>query len=154
MIEAIGITQRHHTFPPPIREEGGSLFPPEEVDKQIIIGAEVTQQAIKANDWKETDIDVLVITSSLLPCPDFPERIAERAGLTGKTLIKRYFLACNGAVGALHDALRYGWGQVVITAVEGLSTAVDFNDLASVAIFGNGAASMAFSTQNKIHSFI
>lgn len=148
MIENTGITQRHHTLPPLAREKGDPLFPREEIDKQIRIGAELTCQALQANGWEKADL--LVVTTSFPPCSDFPEQIAVQANLAGIPT-KYYYLACNGAVAAWHDILRdekWKEAQVVITAVEGLSIGVDFEkDLTSAAIFGNGAASLAFSPQ-------
>jgi 3-oxoacyl-[acyl-carrier-protein] synthase III len=144
MIEGTGIIQRHHTLPPVLRQEGDPLIPPEEADRQVGIAASLTRTALQANGWDGADL--LIVTSSIPPSDDFPAAVAEASGLS-QTTPRYYLLACNGAVGALQDILRDGNlrdARVVITAIEGLSLGVDFTDPAPAAIFGNGAASMAF----------
>ncbi|MGQ9584142.1 MAG: 3-oxoacyl-[acyl-carrier-protein] synthase III C-terminal domain-containing protein [Anaerolineae bacterium] len=144
LIEATLITQRHYIYPFPVRAEGDPLFPPEEVERELTIGAALIRLALAANGWQ--DADLLIATSSLPPCDDFPQRLAERAGLASRPT-KRYYLACNGAVAALLDILQddsLREARVVIASVEGLSVSSDGTDVAALAIFGNGAAAIAF----------
>jgi 3-oxoacyl-[acyl-carrier-protein] synthase III len=143
-IEATGITQRHHLYPHPERNPGDAPVPPNEAANQVELGAYLTRQALRANGWDGADL--LIATSSILPKAHFAEAIAEAAALSGAQ-VKHYFLACNGAVGALFDLLHDASmrdSRVVITAVEGLSVGVKYSTPATAAIFGNGAASMAF----------
>jgi len=67
-------------------------------------------------------------------------------------------MACNGVGAALLDALKTEGlknGRVVITAVEGLSTGLNFEsqklkDIMANSIFGNGCSSLAFSPGKSI----
>lgn len=159
MIKASRINVRHHTLLPELREREDSLVAEDHVE----IGARLTRESLRANGWEKADL--LVVAVSTPPCDDFEKKIAERAGLTNAET-RLYCLACNGAIAALHDILRDDElkdSRVVITAVEELSRGVNFEELsrrvesgeevdidmaACAAIFGNGAASLAFSPKN------
>lgn len=148
MIKGTGITKRHHTWPPRSRKRHSSLIN----EEQVTVGAKVTREALAANGWDK--VDLLIVTASAPLSDDFAEQIAERAGLANAET-KLYCLACDGAIAALHDVLRTDElkeSRVGITAVEGLSSGVNFNpgevDITCAAIFSNGAASFAFSPKN------
>lgn len=150
MIEGTGITIRHHTLPPRSKEKDGSII----AEEQIEVGAKLTREALAVNGWGKADL--LIVAVSAPPCDDFVEQIAERAGLAD-VKATLYCLACNGAIAALHDVLRADElknSRAVITAVEGLSAGINLNqgevDIAGATIFGNGAASLAFSPEKSI----
>ena len=144
MIKGTGITKRHHTWPPRSRKEHSSLIN----EEQVVVGARVTREALAANGWDK--VDLLIVTASAPLSDDFAEQIADRAGLADVET-RLYCLACDGAIAALHDVLRtLRDGRVAITAVEGLSSGVEFNpvDITCATIFCNGAASLVFSPKN------
>lgn len=144
MIETTLITWRYHDLPHRLRKKGEPLFSLEEKEKLINIGAQLTRLALWKNGWQ--DAELLIVTASIPPCSNFPEEIAQRANL-GKIPTRCCYLACNGVPAALLDVLQdkdLRETRVVITAVEGLSPFIDFKDPASVAIFGNLGAAMAF----------
>jgi len=148
MIKGTGITKRHHTWPPRSRKEHSSLIN----EEQVAVGARVTREALAANGWDK--VDLLIVTASAPLSDDFAKQIADRAGLADVET-RLYCLACDGAIAALHDILRTDElkeTRVVITAVEGLSSGVNFNpgevDITCATIFSNGASSLAFSPKN------
>jgi 3-oxoacyl-[acyl-carrier-protein] synthase III len=151
-IAATGISVRHHILLPELWERKDE----EIAEEQIGIGAAITRRALRANGWDK--VDLLIVSSSAPPCEDFAEQIAERAGLANAE-IRFYCLACNGAVAGLHDILQFARLKLIpknirvaITPVEALSYGVNLKereiDVLAAAIFGNYAASLAFTPES------
>lgn len=153
MIDNAGIIRRHHYWPPLSRIKDASYLS----EKEIAVGAAVTEEALVFNDWKDKRVDLFIAVASAPLSDHFAEKIAERAGLKAE-VSKLYCMFCNGASAALHDILRTeGVERAVITVVEGLSPGVKLQkdekgevDIAAATIFGSGASSLAFSPGKSI----
>lgn len=158
LVKGTGITTRH------ISEGDKTIFEiREQVAQEMIdIGAELTQRAVQMNGWDPKEVDFFYVTSSVPPDEislNDPENwvriMARKLGIPESAEKKLFYLACGGSGAAFLEALKrpeLADQKVVITSVEALSYGVRYHptttdELAAAAIFGNGAASFAFTPE-------
>ncbi len=146
-LDELGFLHRHHV---PV------LSPDEQVALEVEVGAQFLRQASLANGWQPGEVDAVLVGSSSPVCPDYTERICEKAGIALNALKVSIHKACDGSVGGLNLALNprlpfmpRGAGsladrllgkKVLVGGIEGLSRLLQSSrDKNAWQLFGNGA---------------
>ncbi len=141
-----GFFYRHHV---------PALRPAEHEQLEIEVGARFLTEASHAAGWEPGEVDAVLIGMTTPVVPDYLERIADRAGIPGKSLKVSVHKACDGSVAALNLALNpmlpasrlhphlaeeLQGKKVLVGGIEGLSRVMhDTHDAQALQLFGNGA---------------
>jgi 3-oxoacyl-[acyl-carrier-protein] synthase III len=141
----LGFISRHRT--PELTDE-------EHVELELEVGSRMLQKAAAANGWKPSEVDGVLVGSSIPIVSDYVERISKRAGIGDEALKVSVHKACDGSVGSLHLALNpelaapgtlniaealYG-KKVLVGGIEGLTRGLRHShDKNAIQLFGNGA---------------
>ena len=141
----LGFISRHRT--PELTDE-------EHVEVELEVGSRLLQKAAAANGWKPSEVDGVLIGSSIPIVTDYVDRISKRAGIGDEALKVSVHKACDGSVGSLHLALNPELGapgtvniaealygkKVLVGGIEGLTRGLRHSrDRNALQLFGNGA---------------
>lgn len=149
-LDELGFLYRHHV---PVLPEA------DQVALEVEVGAQFLRQAALANGWEPDEVEAVLIGTSSPVCPDYTERICDRAGIRPDALKVSLHKACDGSVGGLHLALNPhlslpGLGslasrllgkQVLVGGIEGLSRFLQgTRDKNAWQLFGSAAGVIGF----------
>jgi 3-oxoacyl-[acyl-carrier-protein] synthase III len=141
----LGFTSRLRT--PELSDE-------DHVELEVEVGSRLLKKAASANGWSPSQVDGVLIGTSIPIIGDYLERIARRAGIREDALKVSVHKACDGSVGGLHLALnpelaepgkiniaeRLFGKKVLVGGVEGLTRGLRHShDKNAIQLFGNGA---------------
>jgi 3-oxoacyl-[acyl-carrier-protein] synthase III len=147
-LSELGFLNRHHL---PL-----NLTPEEHTRLEIEIGTRFLSEAIKACNWKPSEVDAVLIGMSAPVAEDYLNRITRAAGVPEGALKVAIHKACDGSTSSLHLALNpelpenrqlsqniaeslYG-KKVLVGGIEGLSRfIVSSHDPIALQMFGNAA---------------
>jgi 3-oxoacyl-[acyl-carrier-protein] synthase III len=143
----LGFVHRHHL---------ADLSLDEHIELEIEVGARFLKAAAQACNWETSEVDAIFIGLTGPAIPDYSERIAEKAGISGNALKVSVHKACDSSVGGLQLALNPNekvsglldqslaamllGKKVLVGGIEGLSRVLlGTKDKNALQLFGNGA---------------
>lgn len=148
-LSELGFLNRHHT---PL-----NLTPEEHTQLEVEVGTRFLTEAIKACNWKPSEVEAVMIGMSAPVSEDYLNRITRAAGIPDSALKVATHKACDGSTSSLHLALNpdlpeniqlqdkniaqslYG-KKVLVGGIEGLSRFVgSSHDSNALQLFGNAA---------------
>jgi 3-oxoacyl-[acyl-carrier-protein] synthase III len=148
-LSELGFRNRHHT---PL-----NLTTEEHTRLEVQIGTKFLTEAIKACNWKPSEVDAVLIGMSAPVTEDYLNQITKAAGIPEGALKVAIHKACDGSTSSLHLALNpdlpenqqldgkniaqslYG-KKVLVGGIEGLSRFVgSSHDANALQLFGNAA---------------
>lgn len=148
-LSELGFLNRHHT---PL-----NLTPEEHTQLEVEVGTRFLTEAMKACNWKPSEVDAVLIGMSAPVSEDYLNRITKAAGIPDSALKVATHKACDGSTSSLHLALNpdlpenmqlkdqniaqalYG-KKVLVGGIEGLSRFVgSSHDSNALQLFGNAA---------------
>jgi 3-oxoacyl-[acyl-carrier-protein] synthase III len=147
-LSELGFRNRHHV---PL-----NLTETEHIQLEVEVGAKFLREAIKACNWKPSEVDAVLIGMSAPLSPDYLNQITKAAGIPEAALKVATHKACDGSTSSLHLALNpelpenlqltqniatslYG-KKVLVGGIEGLSRFVgSSHDANALQLFGNAA---------------
>jgi len=148
-LSELGFRNRHHT---PL-----NLTPEEHNRLEVEMGARFLTDAIKACNWKPSEVEAVLIGMSAPIADDYLNQITRAAGIPEGALKVAIHKACDGSTSSLHLALNpdlpenkqlngkniaqslYG-KKVLVGGIEGLSRFVgSSHDANALQLFGNAA---------------
>ncbi|MDO5090168.1 MAG: 3-oxoacyl-[acyl-carrier-protein] synthase III C-terminal domain-containing protein [Cardiobacteriaceae bacterium] len=125
------------------------VLPPEM--SQARFAADAVEDALAAGGLAAADIDLLIATAAVpqqaIPCT--AAFIAAELGLAPGTPAFDVNASCLGFVVALHNALHLldRYGTIAVVAADIASRGVDWRDVHTASIFGDGAAAVILSRE-------
>ena len=148
-LSELGFINRHHT---PL-----NLTTEQHTELEVDVGTRFLIQAIKACNWKPSEVDAVLIGMSAPVSEDYLNRITKAAGIPASASKVATHKACDGSTSSLHLALNpdlpenmqlkdmniaqslYG-KKVLVGGIEGLSRFVgSSHDANALQLFGNAA---------------
>jgi 3-oxoacyl-[acyl-carrier-protein] synthase III len=144
-LKELGFTSRHHL---------PDLTDAEHEELEFQVGARILTEAAKANGWKPSEVDAVLIGMSAPVTTNYVSEIARRAGIRESALKVSVHKACDGSVGSLNLALNPNLGRkgqmniaeellgkkVLLGGIEGLSRfTIHSKDKNALQLFGNAA---------------
>ena len=147
-LSELGFRNRHHV---PL-----NLTHEEHTQLEVEVGTRFLREAIKACNWKPSEVDAVLIGMSAPVTEDYLNRITQAAGIPASALKVATHKACDGSTSSLHLALNpelpenkqldqniakslYG-KKVLVGGIEGLSRfIVSSHDANALQLFGNAA---------------
>jgi len=147
-LSELGFLSRHHLPLNLTREEHTRL--------EVEVGTRFLKEAIKACNWKPSEVEAVLIGMSAPVSEDYLNRISQAAGIPDSALKVAIHKACDGSTSSLHLALNpdlpenkqldqniadslYG-KKVLVGGIEGLSRfIVSSHDPIALQMFGNAA---------------
>jgi 3-oxoacyl-[acyl-carrier-protein] synthase III len=147
-LSELGFRNRHHV---PL-----NLTRDQHADLEVEVGARFLSEAIKACNWKPSEVEGVLIGMSAPISEDYLNRITKAAGIPDSSLKVSTHKACDGSTSCLHLALNpelpenlqldrniaeslYG-KKVLVGGIEGLSRFVgSSHDANALQLFGNAA---------------
>jgi 3-oxoacyl-[acyl-carrier-protein] synthase III len=147
-LSELGFRNRHHV---PL-----DLTPEEHTKLEVEIGTRFLTEAIKACNWKPSEVEAVLIGMSAPVSEDYLDQITKAAGIPESALKVAIHKACDGSTSSLHLALNpdlpentqldhniadslYG-KKVLVGGIEGLSRFVGTShDANALQLFGNAA---------------
>lgn len=148
-LSELGFLNRHHT---PL-----NLTLEEHTQLEVEVGTRFLTEAMKACNWKPTEVDAVLIGMSAPVSEGYLDRITKAAGIPDGALKVAVHKACDGSTSSLHLALNpdlpeniqlkdqniaeslYG-KKVLVGGIEGLSRFVgSSHDSNALQLFGNAA---------------
>jgi 3-oxoacyl-[acyl-carrier-protein] synthase III len=148
-LSELGFLNRHHT---PL-----NLTPEEHTQLEVEVGTRFLTEAMKACNWKPSEVEAVLIGMSAPVSEDYLNRITKAAGIADSALKVATHKACDGSTSSLHLALNpdlpeniqlkdqniaqslYG-KKVLVGGIEGLSRFVgSSHDSNALQLFGNAA---------------
>jgi 3-oxoacyl-[acyl-carrier-protein] synthase III len=144
-LKELGFTSRHHL---------PDLTDAEHEELEFQVGARILTEAAKANGWKPSEVDAVLIGMSAPVTTNYVSEIARRAGIRESALKVSVHKACDGSVGSLNLALNPRLGRkgqmniaeellgkkVLLGGIEGLSRfTIHSKDKNALQLFGNAA---------------
>ncbi len=147
-LSELGFLNRHHLPLNLSREEHKQL--------EIEVGTRILTEAIKACDWRPSEVEGVLIGMSAPVSEDYLNCITERAGISEGALKVAIHKACDGSTSSLHLALNpelpenkqldhniaesmFG-KKVLVGGIEGLSRFISSShDANALQLFGNAA---------------
>ena len=147
-LSELGFLNRHHVPLDLTREQHHDL--------EVEIGTRFLTEAIKACNWKPSEVEAVLIGMSAPISEDYLNKIARGAGIPEGALKVSIHKACDGSTSSLHLALNpdlpenkqldqniaeslYG-KKVLVGGIEGLSRfIVSSHDANALQLFGNAA---------------
>lgn len=145
-LSELGFINRHHL---PL-----NLTPEEHTRLEVEIGTRFLSQAIKACNWKASEVEAVLIGMSAPVSEDYLDQITRAAGIPASALKVATHKACDGSTSSLHLALNpdlpenkqlhnniaeslYG-KKVLVGGIEGLSRFISSShDANALQLFGN-----------------
>src|SRR3990172_13399690 len=143
----LGFVHRHHL---------PSLSEKEYIELEVRVGARFLCEAARACGWEPSEVQGVVVGTTLPVIDDYTERIAMEAGIPDSALKVSVHKACDGSVAGLNLTLNpnlpaneqltqnlaekfYG-KKVLVGGIEGLSRLTKLSrDKNALQLFGNGA---------------
>jgi 3-oxoacyl-[acyl-carrier-protein] synthase III len=147
-LSELGFINRHHVPIDLTREEHTQL--------ELEVGTRLLNQAIKACNWRPSEVDAVLIGMSAPVSEDYLDQITAAAGIPSGALKVAIHKACDGSTSSLHLALNpdlpenkqldqniaeslYG-KKVLVGGIEGLSRFLTSSrDTNALQLFGNAA---------------
>lgn len=147
-LSELGFLNRHHLPLDLTREEHARL--------EIEIGTRFLSEAIRACNWRPSEVEAVLIGMSAPISEDYLNQITEAAGIPASALKVAIHKACDGSTSSLHLALNpelpenrqldrniaeslYG-KKVLVGGIEGLSRfIISSHDANALQLFGNAA---------------
>lgn len=148
-LSELGFLNRHHT---PL-----NLTPEEHTQLEVEVGTRFLTEAMKACNWKPSEVEAVLIGMSAPVSEGYLDRITKAAGIPDGALKVAVHKACDGSTSSLHLALNpdlpenmqlkdqniaqslYG-KKVLVGGIEGLSRFVgSSHDSNALQLFGNAA---------------
>jgi 3-oxoacyl-[acyl-carrier-protein] synthase III len=144
-LDNLGFVNRHRT--PELTDE-------EDVELELEVGRRLLQKAAAANGWAPSEVEGVLLGTSIPIVDDYLERVSKRAGIPEEALKVTVHKACDSSVGGLHLALNPELGEpgkvniaerlfgkkVLVGGVEGLTRGLRHShDKNAIQLFGNGA---------------
>ena len=144
-LSELGFVSRHHIQ---------DLTEAEHLEAELEVGSRLLRQAARANGWKPSEVDGVLLGMSGPVSLDYVEEISRRAGIRPEALTVSVHKACDGSMGALNLALNPELGltgeinlaeelagkKLLVGGIEGLSRFTSrAKDKNALQLFGNGA---------------
>ena len=147
-LSELGFRSRHHV---PL-----NLTHEEHIQVELEVGTKFLSEAIKACNWRPTEVEAVLIGMSAPLSEDYLNQITKAAGIPESALKVAIHKACDGSTSSLHLALNpdlpenlqldqniaeslYG-KKVLVGGIEGLSRFVgSSHDANALQLFGNAA---------------
>jgi len=146
-LSELGFVHRHHL--PNLSEE-------EDIEVEVKVGARFLCEAARACGWEPSEVQGVVVGTTLPVIDDYTERIAREAGIPDSALKVSVHKACDGSVAGLnltlnpnlpandqltHNLAEEFYGKkVLVGGIEGLSRLTKLShDKNALQLFGNGA---------------
>jgi len=144
-LDNLGFVNRHRT--PDLTDE-------QDIELELEVGRRLLQKAAEANGWDPTDVEGVLLGTSIPIMGDYLEKVTRLAGIPEAALKVTVHKACDSSVGGLHLALNPELGQpgklniaeklfgkrVLVGGIEGLTRGLRHShDKNAIQLFGNGA---------------